>query len=211
MKEENKIYESIEILAELKAKKEEIAKLKEKIEKKKLNKGYLTAKTDKESDEVYTPREAVIPILKYLPPISSIIIWCPFDTDDSEYVKVLKEVGYKVINSHIDYGQNFFFYEPEEHYDIIISNPPFSIKDDILKRLYELDKPYMILLPIPALQGQKRFKYIKNCQALIFDKRINYFKNKETKEIQKGISFGSFYLCKNILHKDLIFEELKIN
>ena len=176
-----------------------------------LNKGYLTVKTNKESDEVYTPREAVIPILKYLPPISSTTIWCPFDTDDSEYVKVLKEAGYKVINSHIYYGQNFFFYEPEEYYDIIISNPPFSIKDDILKRLFELKKPYMILLPIPALQGQKRFKYIKDCQALIFDKRINYFKNKETKEIQKGVSFGSFYLCKNILPKDLIFEELKVN
>ena len=29
-----------------------------------INKGYLTAKTDKASDEYYTPREAVIPILK---------------------------------------------------------------------------------------------------------------------------------------------------
>ena len=31
-----------------------------------INKGYLTAKTDKASDEYYTPREAVIPILKYI-------------------------------------------------------------------------------------------------------------------------------------------------
>ena len=31
-----------------------------------------------------------------------------------------------------------------------------------------------------------------------------------TKEIQKGICFGSFYLCKNFLPKDLIFEELQI-
>lgn len=38
-----------------------------------LNKGYLTAKTIIQSDEVYTPREAIIPILKYLP--SNIIIW----------------------------------------------------------------------------------------------------------------------------------------
>ena len=67
-----------------------------------------------------------------------------------------------------------------------------------------------MLLPIPSLQGQKRFPYIKDCEALIFDKRINYFKNKATKEIQKGISFGSFYLCKNILPERLIFEELKV-
>jgi hypothetical protein len=99
-------------------------------------------------------------------------------------------------------------YEPEEEYDCIISNPPFSLKDDIIKRLWELDKPYAMLLPIPALQGQKRFPYMKDCQALLFDKRINYFTTPERKEIQKGVSFGSFYLCRNFLPKDLIFEEL---
>lgn len=31
-----------------------------------LNKGYLTAKTNRESDEVYTPDYAVYPILKYI-------------------------------------------------------------------------------------------------------------------------------------------------
>ena len=31
-----------------------------------INKGYLTAKTDKESDEVYTPEYAVKPILEYI-------------------------------------------------------------------------------------------------------------------------------------------------
>lgn len=175
-----------------------------------INKGYLTAKTNKESDEAYTPSYAIKPILKYLPN-KNLTIWCLFDHDDSEYVKILREYGYNVINSHIDYDQNFFFYEPKQKYDIIISNPPFSIKDDILKRLYELDKPYMMLLPIPTLQGQKRYFYIKDCQALIFDKRINYFKDKNTKEILKGVSFGSFYLCRKILPKDLIFEELIID
>ena len=173
-----------------------------------INKGYLTAKTNKESDEVYTPSYAIKPLLKYIS--KDKIIWCPFDTEDSEYVKILNNNGNKVIFSHIDNGQNFFEYEPEENYDLIISNPPFSIKDMIIQRLDELKKPYAILLPVPALQGQKRFQYMKNCQALIFDKRINYFKDKETKEIQKGISFGSFYLCKNFLPKDLIFEELQI-
>ena len=170
-----------------------------------LNKGYLTAKTDKESDETFTPRLAVLPLIKYLD--KDKIIWCPFDTEDSEFVKVFKENGFKVVYSHIDDGKNFFSYEPEE-YDIIISNPPFSIKDDILKRLYELGKPFMMLLPLPTLQGQKRFKYLKDTQALIFDKRINYYRDKEKKEVQKGVAFASIYICKDILPKDLIFEEL---
>ena len=173
-----------------------------------INKGYLTAKTDKASDEVYTPDYAVKPILKYLKPNST--IWCPFATEDSEYVKIFKEAGYQVIYSHIDNGQNFFKFEPKEYYDVIISNPPFSIKDAILNRLSELKKPYAMLLPLPTLQGQKRFKYLKGSQALIFDKRINYFKDYKTKEIQKGVSFASIYICKGFLPKDLIFEKIDI-
>lgn len=173
-----------------------------------VNKGYLTAKTDKQSDEVYTPAYAVKPIIKYIKKGS--VIWCPFDEEDSEYVKVLRDNGFKVIATHIDNEQNFFDYEPDEIYDVIISNPPFSIKDAILKRLEELDTPYAVLLPLPTLQGQKRFTYLKNCQALIFDKRINFFKNKETKEIQKGVAFASIYICKNFLPEDLIFEELEV-
>lgn len=173
-----------------------------------LNKGYLTAKTDKASDEVYTPAYAVKPIIKYIKQLD--VVWCPFDLEDSEYVKLIRQNGNQVIATHIDNEQNFFEYEPTKKYDVIISNPPFSIKDDIIKRLYELNKPYAILLPIPSLQGQKRFPYMKDCQALIFDKRINYYTDLEKKEIQKGVSFGSFYLCRNFLPKDLIFEELEL-
>lgn len=171
-----------------------------------INKGYLTAKTNKASDEVYTPSEAIEPILKYID--KDLTIWCPFDKEYSYYVKCLQANGNKVIYSHIDDDKNFFYYEPKEDYDIIISNPPFSLKDDVIKRLYELNKPYMILLPIPALQGQKRFPYMKDCQALIFDKRINYYMDKDMKQVRKGVSFGSFYLCRYVLPKDLIFEEL---
>lgn len=172
-----------------------------------LNIGYLKAKTDKASDEVFTPKYAVLPLVKYIPNGST--IWCPFDTLESEYVKVFTENGYKVIHSHIDEGKNFFEYEPKE-YDIIISNPPFSIKDDIIKHLYELDKPYAMLLPIPTLQGQKRFKYMKDgLQILSFNKRINFYTDSSRKEIQKGVSFRCAYFCKNFLPKDLILEELE--
>ena len=91
------------------------------------NVGYLTAKTDKASDEVFTAAFAVKPLLKYLRNFQQskgreIIVWCPFDLEESEYVKIFQNEGYQVIHSHIDEGKNFFFYEPDE-YDIIISNP----------------------------------------------------------------------------------------
>lgn len=172
-----------------------------------LNIGYLKAKTDKASDEVFTPKYAVLPLVKYIPNGST--IWCPFDTLESEYVKIFIENGYKVIHSHIDEGKNFFEYEPKE-YDVIISNPPFSIKDDIIKHLYELDKSYAMLLPIPTLQGQKKFEYMKDgLQILSFNKRINFYTDASREEIQKGVSFGCAYFCKNFLPKDLILEELE--
>lgn len=173
-----------------------------------INKGYLTAKTDKASDEVFTPEYAVKPLIKYIKPDTT--IWCPFDKSFSKFVTTFQEAGFHVIYSHIDNGQNFFYYEPSEPYDVIISNPPFSCKDDILKRLFELNKPYAILLPIPSLQGQKRFPYMKDIQYLGFDKRINYYMDAEMKQVQKGVSFGSCYICHNFLPKDLILEELKI-
>lgn len=129
--------------------------------------------------------------------------------EHSEYVKVFRAAGFKVIHSHINEDKNFFFYEPEEPYDIIISNPPFSQKDNVLKRLYELNKPYAMLLPIPTLQGQARFPWMKDgLQYLGFDKRINYYMNQDFTQVQKGVSFGSCYLCKKFLPKDLIIEEL---
>lgn len=176
-----------------------------------INTGYLTAATTRESDEVYTPAYAVRPIIKHISTFfdDDITIWCPFDETDSNFVIELEKAGYKVIATHINNGQDFFDYEPEQ-YDLIISNPPFSLKDKILKRLNELNKPFAMLLPLPTLQGQKRFEYLKKCQALIFDKRINYYKNKETKEIQRGVAFASIYICKDVLNKDLIFEELEV-
>ena len=70
------------------------------------------------NDECYTPAYGVEPIIKYLD--KDKIIWCPFDTDKSEFVKILKREGFKVVNSHISLGQDFYEYEPEE-WDIIVS------------------------------------------------------------------------------------------
>ena len=51
----------------------------------------------------------------------------------------MKENGFKVINTHIENGGNFFEIDPKSiKFDCIVSNPPFSLKDEILEKLYEI-------------------------------------------------------------------------
>lgn len=140
-------------------------------------------------------------------------MWCPFDLENSQYVQVLTKAGFSVIHSHISEGKDFFKYQPTEHYDIIISNGPFSQKDAVLRRLRELRKPFAVLFPIATLQGRRRFPYLKghNIQYLGFDKRINFFSGADQTTVQKGIAFGTCYLCSNFLPHDLIIEELEVN
>lgn len=173
-----------------------------------INKGYLTAKTTPESDLCYTPTYAVLPLLEFLRQSNFKTIWCPFDDETSEYVKIFKENGFKTIATDIESGYDFFIYEPEEEYDIIISNPPFSLKDKILKRVQDLNKPFALLLPLPTLQGEKRFDSLQDTQVLVFDKRINFYKDKEHTIKQNGVAFASIYVCKDFLPKDLIFMKL---
>ena len=154
-------------------------------------------------DEYYTPKILVEPILKYIKPNST--IWCPFDTENSEFVILLKEAGHKVIYSHIWYGQDFFEFEPEEDYDYIISNPPFTRKLDVLKRLYEIGKPFAMVMGLPILNYQEvgEFFLDKELQLLIVDKKVSFDGN--------TASFNNSYFCYKMLPKDIIFEHLENN
>jgi hypothetical protein len=170
------------------------------------NVGYLTSSSTKDSDEVYTPYYAVKPILKYLKPNST--IWCPFDKKWSAFVNVLEDAGHNVIYTHIDQGENFFFTKRE--CDYIISNPPFSLKDEVLAKLYELGKPFMMLLPLPSLQSLTRYEMFNDngLELLVFNDRIGYHNIHNMEKSMKGNSFASIYFCWNILPKKLIFEKL---
>ena len=171
--------------------------------------------TTKEGDEKYTPFYAVEPILKYLKPESRIL--CPFDQQWSAYVIMLRENGHHVYASHIHekgfLHADFFDYTKEDvkMYDYIISNPPFSMKDEVIKRLYELERPFVMLLPVATIQSKKRVPIFKEngLEVLIFDGRVGYHNEESMKKTIEGAMFASAYFCKNVLPEKLIFENLK--
>lgn len=200
-----------------------------------MNVGYLTASRDSQSDECLTPRCAVLPIIKYLKRAGFQCIWCPFDKEDSMYVRVLSENGFDVVYTHKDVEDGDFF-KIEADCDCIVSNPPFSLKDKVLERLYLLGNPFMILLPQNALQSHKRTSlFIKyGLEYLGFDARIPFYtrgKKKttvvkddgemydcmeyETDEEMRACPkmsnhFASAYFCHNVLPEKLILEHLEV-
>ena len=161
----------------------------------------------KVNDNYYTPEYAVLPLLEFAEPFKDKTIWMPFDKEDSEYVKVFKENGYKVVYSHIDYGQDFYTYAPE-HFDLCISNMPFSNKRYTFERLLSFNKPFAMLMTLTWLNDSepKRLFKDKDLQLLMFEERIKYKNATEDK-----INFSSAYYCYNFLPKQIIMRSLKEN
>ena len=158
------------------------------------------------NDECYTPDYGVKPILKYIPEGS--IVWCPFDTEESEFVKQISKQN-KVEYSHISTGQDFFEYVPYD-WDIMLSNPPFTNKRKYFERALSLNKPFALIMTNTWLNDSapKQLFKDKDLQLLMFDKRMK-FVSPDGSDNDK-ITFSSRYYCWNFLPKQIIMEELNV-
>lgn len=123
-------------------------------------------------DDFQTPPNALQPLYRFLKP--SWTIWeCA--SGNGNLTRALRKKGYKVISTDMRSGYDFLEYEPT-HYDCIITNPPFSLKQEFLQRAYCLGKPFAFLLPLTTLESAKR-QFLFRCGGLelvLFDHRINF-------------------------------------
>jgi hypothetical protein len=161
------------------------------------------------NDEFYTPEYAIEPILKYIKPNST--VWCPFDTEDSHFVKMLKAEGHTVYATHIQDGIDFLNCDPFQC-DYIVSNPPYSIKGEVLQYLFNLGIPFAMLIGVVGLfESQKRFQMFKNnpFEIMYLNKRVAYFKDYSEQRPSLNPPFSSVYLCSNVLPKQIVFEEIE--
>jgi hypothetical protein len=151
------------------------------------------------NDECYTLPYAVEPILKYIP--KGAIVWCPFDTAESEFVKQISKTN-RVIATHIEDDNDFFEIEPV-NWDMIISNPPFTNKRKYFERALSFNKPFALIMSNTWLNDSapKQLFKDKDLQLLMFDKRMKF---RVDGEINKKITFSSSYFCYNFLPKQLI-------
>jgi len=158
------------------------------------------------NDECYTPDYGVKPILKYIP--EGALVWCPFDTQESEFVKQIEKQN-EVTYSHIGTGRDFFEYEPFE-WDVMVSNPPFTNKRKYFERALSFNKPFALIMTNTWLNDSapKQLFMDKDLQLLMFDKRMKFI-SPDGRNNDK-ITFSSSYYCWNMLPKQIVMETLDV-
>lgn len=146
-----------------------------------------STKTFTTHDDYMTPKNAWEAIQNYIP--KDKVIWEAF-YGNGDSGKYLQELGFQVIHEDID------FYEHNLG-DIVVSNPPFSQKKEIVTRLVELDKPFILLMPCSVLVTSYIRENLRNkIQIIVPRKRIQFKKLVGGKLIENNkCNFDCFFYC----------------
>ena len=159
-------------------------------------------KTFIKHDDYMTPKYAWENIEQYIP--KDKVIWEAF-YGDGESGNHLRELGYDVIHEEIDFFEN-------DEGDIIVSNPPFSQSKQVMDRLYELDKPFVVIFPSSKINTQYFRKWKdRGIQIIVPRKRIHFIKKVDgeiPEDYKSSCNFDCFYYCyKMNLPRDIIWLE----
>ena len=152
------------------------------------------------NDDQYNTTPEIWEMISHLIPKNKILFEAFLkDNWSSKSAIILRDMGFNVVgNPTVD----FFGELPE--YDIIVSNPPYSMKKKIFQRLAVLDKPFILILPISTITKQ----FVKvlerdKVQMIIPSKRMQF--EKAGVELSR-CWFDTCFLCYKInLSRDITF------
>lgn len=167
--------------------------------------GIFTYEEEKQidKDHVATPRWVVEQIYSIINVSSYNSIWFPFNNYDSEFKLKADELKlqYKATHKFDDLHNDFFTTEPPKDCELMISNPPFSLQNEIIARSFKLVdsgkiKSFALLLPLSTLETPTRAnmfqKYADKLSIIIFKKRIRFIGKKS------GFNTACCWVCYNI-------------
>jgi hypothetical protein len=150
-------------------------------------------------DDYMTPKYAWENIKQYIP--KDKVIWEAFYGDGTSG-NDLKELGFDVIHEPVDFFEN-------DLGDVIVSNPPFSKCKEILDRLEQTNKPFILIFPSSKINTQYFRKWKNKIQIIIPKSRIHFTKLIEGEKPEgwkNACNFDCFYYCYKInLEKDIIW------
>lgn len=143
------------------------------------------AAKESDTDHVATPRWVVEDIYNLIHIENYKSIWFPFNNYDSEFKLKADELKlmYKATHKFDDLGNDFFKTDPPNECDLMISNPPFSLQNEIIERSFKLIengllKAFCLLLPLSTLETPTRAniyeKHADKLSIIIFKKRIKF-------------------------------------
>ncbi len=164
--------------------------------------GFAT-KTFEKHDDYMTPKYAWENIKGYIPKDKT--LWEAFYGDGTSGT-FLKEMGYDTIHEDIDFFEN-------NKGDIVVSNPPFSLSKEVLTRLKEINKPFILIMPSSKINTQYFRKLFSTdddpIQIIVPRRRIHFQKLVDGKRPEKwknACNFDCFYYCWKIgLKRDIIW------
>ena len=125
-----------------------------------------------DKDRCQTPPYAMTPLYPY---ISTDKVILEPAAGQGLMAATLTSHGYKVITGDIETGQDFFKHT-YTNWDVLVTNPPYSIKYKWLDRCIELGKPFALLMPGETIYAQKYAKHALKFgfEVLAPSARINF-------------------------------------
>lgn len=117
---------------------------------------YANPKHKRSKNDFYpTPAEVTVALLDFLQIPKGATIWEPA-CGQNDMVKVLSDYGYNVIATDIQGGVDFLTAELPDGVDWIVTNPPFSVSEEFIKRCIDHHKPFALLLKSQYWHASKR-------------------------------------------------------
>jgi hypothetical protein len=172
---------------------------------------YLPENHGQESlDENYdTPLEAVLALQdNLLRPGREQAIWEPCDPyGNSNISRRFRQAGHRVIATGLPELDFLRQKKPLENVKCVITNPPYSLKDQFLEKCFSFEIPFCLLLPITALEGVRRGLLFREhgIQVLVLDRRVQLIRG-------KNVYFNTSWFCwspkQRLLRQDLVFARL---
>ena len=145
-------------------------------------------------DEYFTRDQDAEIIAQHI--VRPMTVWLPFNDRGGAFERVLPGHGHKVICTDSD----FFETDPPEGTQAVISNPPFSRKKEVIKRLDSLGLKFALILPSLWLNDGTPLDYAS--QIMMFRKRVRFL-SKDGTELSRPIQ-NSVVLSNGILTHDFI-------
>lgn len=155
------------------------------------------------NDEYDTPTYAFETLTCFRDCLREKIVWDPFVSETQASASRISDVFPEV--KQVIHSREFDLLENKlpPQFDVIVTNPPFSVKKQVLENLLRVGSPFCVLLPLETL-GRQYFARLMETHktrvaVLLPQRKINFDSLKQgTKRKRSACPFHSVWVCYNM-------------